>query len=113
MISLQAPSQIISTDEVLRVVREGCVRYVDGKPLKDKIKEFEIACNVQPLGGKDLLLVPEGDRTKEQYWLWTPTAVEINDRVIRRELSFQIQTVEVWGSYAKARIMRIDVGEYS
>lgn len=113
MRALQGQSQIINQDEVLQVLREGCVKFVDGKPLKSKLREFEIRCNIQPLNGRDLLLVPEGDRYKEQYWIWTPVEVMVNDRVVRNEISFQIQSVETWGSYAKARIMRIDVGEYA
>ena len=116
MIQLQGPSQIINYDEQIPVVRENEVIYLEGKPIKRQIADFTITCNVQPLDGKDLLLVPEGDRFKEQYTLFTnntQTPLLDNDRVVRRGISFQVQNVEQWGSYQKCRIMRIDVGPFS
>lgn len=116
MIKLQSlPSRIIRYDETLTVYREGSVVYKDGKPDKWLVEPFTIACNVQPLSGRDLLMVPEGDRFKEQYWVWMQTplpekAVKINDRVLREDVNFQVQSAENWGSYVRARIMRIDVG---
>lgn len=119
---LQGPSTIITGDETLAVIREGSVIptnvvYVDGKPLKRDAINFDITCNVQPFNGRDLLLVPEGDRFKEQYWIFMNQEQKpllVNDRVIRiqagQAVNFQVQTAEDWGSYTRARIMRIDVG---
>lgn len=110
MIKLQGRSQILQKDEKLAVIREGCVKYIDGKPVKSDISNFTIVGNVQPMNGRDLLLVPEGDRFKEQYWLYTTNPIQINDRILRCGVNFQTQSVEAWGTYAKARIMRVDVG---
>src|SRR5258706_9312645 len=107
MIGLQAPSQIINYDETLPVVREGCVTYVDGKPRKSASTIHEVECNVQPLAGRELLLVPEGDRHKEQYWLWTADDIRVNDRVVRCGANYQVQVVQQWGSYRQAKLMRI------
>ncbi len=65
------------------------------------------------MSGKDLLLVPEGDRTREQYWLYTECKVQLADRVERCGVNFQVQSVQNWGSYNQARIMRIDVGPFA
>ena len=113
MIKLQGQSQIILKDEVLDVFREGCITYVDGKPVKGELFKDKFRGNVQPMNGRDLLLVPEGDRFKEQYWIFTTYPLLVNDRVVRCSVNFQTQTVETWGSYFRARIMRIDVGPYS
>ena len=122
MIPLQGPSQIITNDETLAVCRDGSVTYVDGKPVKGNIIQFKITCNVQPLNGRELMLVPELDRYKEQYWVWMnqqDTPLEINDTVLRPGLdqynkptlvSFQVQEIQNWGSYTQAKIMRRDVG---
>lgn len=110
MIRLQGQSTIIAKDETVGLVRENCVEYVNGKPVKKAVQSFDIRCNVQPLSGKELLLVPEGDRSKEQYNLWTQAKVELNDRIQRCGVQFQVQTVEAWGSFYECRIMRIDVG---
>ena len=74
------------------------------------------------MNGRDLLIVPEADRYKEQYWVFMNQQQKplfTNDRVIRIMASqngksgpvgFQVQSSENWGSYTRARIMRIDVG---
>ena len=116
MYKLQGRPRIISTDEDLQVIREGAIVYVDGVPVKNEQCVFTIRANVQPVNGKELLLVPEGDRFKEQYFVWTmnphPPAglIKVNDRIVRFGESFQVQQTENWGSYTKARMMAIDVG---
>lgn len=118
MYSLQGTPRIIRNDELLSVVREGAIVYVDGVPVKNEECKFQVRANVQPLGGKELLLVPEGDRFKEQYLVWAmntnpPHAiVKVNDRILRLGDWFQVQQVENWGSYVKARMMSIDVGPH-
>lgn len=112
MIKLQGKSQIMTSDSLI-VSRIGEVQYIDGKPVQKAIQEFELFGNVQPLNGRDLLLVPEGDRFKEQYFIFTSFQLLVNDRVIRCGVNYQTQTVENWGSFIRARIMRIDVGQFA
>ena len=120
----------MSGDECFSVKRNSTVvgdgvNYLDGKIVKPAPLCFEVRGNIQPMNGKDLLLVPEGDRHKEQYWLYLPsniitvenglevkdvTAMLLNDMVSRDCVNYQVQTVEDWGSYCRARLMRIDVG---
>lgn len=115
---LSGQSTILTGDETLPVWREGVevpenVVYVDGKPIKRNGFSFEITCNVQPLAGRDLLIVPELDRFKEQWIVFMnqeQRPLLVNDRVIRNGINYQVQTTENWGSYTKARIMRIDTG---
>jgi hypothetical protein len=114
MIELEGPIDLIDCDEELEVFRDGNVVYKDGKPVKINKSDLCIICNVQPLGGKDLMMVPEGDRYKEQYILYTKgEPLKANDRVVRLCKNYQVQTLESWGSYQKARIMAVDVGVYS
>ncbi len=116
MIKLQGTPSIITQDEVLDVIRLTAIAYESGLPVSYDQKNFKIRCNVQPVDGKDLLLVPEGDRQKEQYYVWSLNPcpengiLQINDQVVRKGISFQTQSVENWGSYVKARIMCNDVG---
>ncbi len=110
---LQAPSQIMNNDEILRASRSRGVVYVEGKPVETGVFTYEITGAVVPLNGRDLLLVPEGDRHKEQYFIFSENLskeIEINDRVVRGGINFQVQSVEPWGSFYRARIMRDDVG---
>jgi hypothetical protein len=129
-IKLFGQSQILKKDETLLVVREGTnipgnVVYVDGKPIKRNGVRFPIVANVQPFGAKDLLLVPEGDRYRQIFWIYfenkcvkSEEGIEIdaadlvkdNDQVVRNGKYYQAQGVESWGSYSRARIMSVDVG---
>ncbi len=131
MIKLQGPSQILTKDELLSVFREGTripenVAYFEGKPIKRNGFKFTCQGNVQPLDGRQLMLVPEGDRTKEQYYIFAPnnsfvvdsglqiqdkpTRLLDNDIITRLGVNYQLQDTEDWGSYSKARMVRIDVG---
>ena len=112
MIPLQGKSRIINYDETLRAVRDTGVTFVNGKPIKNAEIVFEFKGNVQPMGGHELILVPEGDRFKEQYWIWTaaPTPLQISDTVVRCNINYEVQTIQTWGSYSQVRIMRLDVG---
>ena len=129
MIGLQGQHvRLITKDETLDIVRQLSAIYRDGKLQKYETYEFKIKCNVQPVNGRDLLMVPEGDRFKEQYWIhvenYTPVPVEadivkpfppdssllVNDRVVRLGVNFQVQSVENWGKYSRARVMRLDIG---
>lgn len=128
MIKLFGQSQILKKDEFISVRREGVVTYVDGKPQKWEIGNFTVRGNVQPMAGRDLLMVPEHDRFKEQYWLFIDNAeffvkagfdveskpvLKVNDIVIRLGVNYQIQQVQDWGSYVRCHMMRIDIGPYA
>lgn len=123
---LSGQSTIIIGDETLPIIRQGVntpedVAYIDGKPVKKNNECFSITCNVQPLSSRDLLLVPELDRYKEQWWIYMnqeEKPLKVNDIVQRPEegdackivINYQVQSSDNWGSYTRARIMRIDVG---
>jgi hypothetical protein len=114
MIELQDTIDMIIGDETLEAFRDGDVIYIDGKPQKINKTKFCFDCNVQPLGGRDLLMVPEGDRYKEMYNLWTKgMPLKDNDRIKRLGKFYQVQSLENWGSYQKAKIMLDDTGEFS
>lgn len=129
-IKLFGTSQIMKGDETLPVLRQGTnipgnVVYVDGKPVKRNGIAFCVVANVQPLAGRDLLLVPELDRYKEQWNLFilnekyfTDETLEVQsesrlkelDQINRLGVNYVIQNVMNWGSYTLARMMRIDTG---
>lgn len=109
-IALQGKSRIMRFDETVTLSRLCGTKYIDGKPLAVDVEKVQITGNIQPLTGRDLLLVPEGDRTKEQVWLYTECPLFLQDTVTRCGVKFQVAGVEQWGSYNKARLVRIDVG---
>lgn len=118
MKQLFGPSRIISTDEELIVYRETGTPYlVDGKPVKKPLECFKIKGNVQPFTGFDLMRVPELDRHLERLWVYTNEVkrpVQLNDRVVRCGINYQVENFETWGhapyGYQKVQIVRIDVG---
>lgn len=100
----------MNRDEELQVFHHETI-YVDGSPVQRPSKARFIKANVQPLNGRELLLVPEGDRFKEQYWVYTQDLCSMTtDRVARQGVNFEIQSIDKWGSFFRMRIMRIDVG---
>lgn len=125
MIKLWQSSQILKKDETLQVRREQIVTYKDGKPVKNGVVWFSLVTNVQPVPGHDLLLVPEHDRFREQFILYYNNAqfsvdkgisvegisnLTLSDIIVRQGNNYEVQSVDVWGTYSKARIMRVDVG---
>jgi len=111
MIKLSAKSQIMNHDETLTVSRDGAVTYIEGLPVKAAGTTFSIRANVQALDSKELLMVPELDRYRENYWVFTEEEIRVNDIVTRNSVKFQVQQLEEWGSYRGAvRMVRIDVG---
>lgn len=130
MIRLFGRSRIIGGDETLDVHRTGSTVYPHsgsgaGKPLKYDDLVFKLVCNVQPVNGHDLLMVPEHDRFRELYWLYFdnkqfvvdhdmqvkgPAGLQLNDRVVRLGANYQVQQVQNWGTYSRAMVSRIDVG---
>ena len=103
------------SDEI-RVVNVGRVVERNGKPVHLDITYFNVVCSVQPFNGLEVLLVPEGDRQKEMYWVYLQEdtyrqrPIVLNQTVIYNSLNFQVQKVEQWGSFQRIKIMRIDVG---
>lgn len=110
MIKLQGRSRIINGDETLEVFRDGEIEWIKGKATRIGGRTFLIRANIQPVDGRDLLLVPEADRYKEQYFLFTETQLAVNDRVTRGGVLFQLQNVQYWGTFCECKMMRIDVG---
>lgn len=118
---LQARSRIMRFDEVLQRLVFSDITYVDGKPKMTLLAAEPFRANVQPLKGRELLLVPEHQRFTEQYWAYTQDRTfEKTGETVRRAqpgdtpvfVHFQVQEVEHWGSYQRVRIMRVDVGPY-
>jgi hypothetical protein len=116
MYQMKGTSRLLTHDEILPVLREGglddgSVVYVDGKPVKRAPLTFSIRCNVQPMSGRDLMRVPEADRFREQYSLWTyDVRLRVNDKLLRLGAVYNVEASEPWGRYVKARMLQVDVG---
>lgn len=123
---LDGPVELMDNDETLTVVRQGRavdadMAYVDGLPVASHPPTtFDIICTVQPMDGRDLLLVPESFRTRESLWLWMRhddivsqgNVIDVADVVVRLGRAYQVQSSEHWGSYSRCVLVAIDVGPY-
>lgn len=83
-------------------------RYREGTP-----STLSIRAVIQPVRGRDLLRLPEGQRTEEMIAIYTETELQTAsapgggtaDVVSYRGKSYQVQTVEAWnelGNFYKA-----------
>lgn len=105
------------TDEELTVCRQAPPLYVDGKPTPQPFNSYKMKCNVQPLTGLDLMRVPEFDRHRERFVVFSSELdrpAQLNDRIVRAGINYQVETLETWGDarygYQRLIISRIDAG---
>lgn len=98
--------------QIIPVARENCITWAEGIPYADRKTDFELRGIIIPLTGRELLLVPEGDRFRLNIWVYTQGDLRDNDVVIHNGMPFEVQTVQNWTSYRQARAMRLDVGDY-
>lgn len=102
--------QLIGDGEATRVERPTEVFFVDGKPHTNDAHVFHVRASIQPMSGRELNILPEGDRIKEQISIWTDSSLLLNDIVTYKCARYQVQNVEKWPGYTKARAARIDAG---
>jgi hypothetical protein len=99
--------------EKITVTRATQGSYVNGRYLPGDSQVFDAAGNIQPLNGKELLQLAEGDRQRQALKIYTAFALENNDTVSRADgFQYEVQAVEDWTAFHqphyKARLMRIE-----
>lgn len=93
---------------VYDVTRPGQGEYVRGiwvPALTKKAEKFNVLAVVQPLTGKDILLLPEGQRITQAFKVYTSFAMQtVNsektkkaDTISINDEEFEIHSVEPWG----------------
>ena len=122
MILMPFAPNIITGDETLLLRRFNSnmddpagVQIVDGKRVLGDFVDYQIACNVQPIAGDDLIMNPEGVRFDDQYNIWVWDTSELprpNDFIQRQSDWFLVMGATSWGSYVQGRMQRQDVGPY-
>lgn len=100
---------LISGGLSFSVYRNDGYEFVKGRPQITGKTSFTIKGNIQPLTGSEILRLEEGDRTRDQFNLWTKSKLMKHDIVIYESRKYQVEIVEEWQSYNKARIVRMDV----
>ncbi|MCK5605469.1 hypothetical protein KAR91_26490 [Candidatus Pacearchaeota archaeon] len=96
------------------VERPGITTHTNGVASQAASTTFPIKGNAQPLNGRELLQLPEGDRKRHNLKLYTKTELLPSDLVtIDSGKAFEVQNDENWTrqdrlSHYKLRIMRLD-----
>jgi len=98
--------------EQITVSRAGQGSYVNGRFIPATSVETVAEGNIQPLNGKELLQLPEGDRERQTGKIYTAYALENGDIVTRADGSrHEVQAVEDWTAFSlahyKARLVRV------
>lgn len=126
MWQLDGPVELLECDEQVDIVRQGRlspadVQYIDGLPTAAHPPlRVTVTATLQPMGGRDLQMVPEAFRDKETLAMWQAhrTAsqdalrVDITDLVLYGAKGYQVQAAEDWGSYTRATLVAVDLGAY-
>lgn len=126
MWQLDGPLELLECDELVDVVRQGRiapddVQYIDGLPTSPHPPtRVTITATLQPMGGRDLMLLPEGFRDKDTLWLWQAhrtqaqdvLRLDVADIVLHGPKGYQVQSAEDWGSYSRCMLVGIDLGAY-
>jgi len=77
--------------------------YVNGHPVDNSLTTYTgIKASVQPLSGKDKLMLPEGDRTRQIKKIYTVDEVLVNDIIIYDSEEYEVQTVQMWQGNASS-----------
>jgi hypothetical protein len=97
------------------VRRSGAVTWVHGVATPAVGSSFNITALVTPLGGKELMRLPEGDRDKERLVVITKTELRSvgtggkPDVVEIGSASYEVSSVEAWSMFGfwKATVTRV------
>jgi hypothetical protein len=99
--------------EPITVTRRSAGTYVSGRFVPGTGTDDDAKGNIQPLNGKELLQLAEGDRQRQGLKIYTAFALENGDTVTRADgIAYEVQAVEDWTAFAqphyKARLLRIE-----
>lgn len=101
--------KLMKCTETVCVERMSKATYVKGRPSLEECEKFDILANIQPVTGRELLMVPEGERSRNHLDVFTETRLKPKDVVVRFGERFEVHFVEEWGPYFKARVRGTDV----
>jgi len=99
--------------ETITVTRKAVGSYVNGRWVDGTAADHSVSGNVQPLSGRELQQLPEGDRERQPLKIYTAFALANGDVVTRGDgIEYEVQAVEDWTKFNqphyKARLMRIE-----
>ena len=99
--TLTYPSQIMKSGETVTVRRYSQGVYRKGDYVEGTCRRWKIKANIQPVSGFTLMQVPEGERHRRHYDLFSQCLLEVKDTVDRDGLEYEIKRAEKWGAYGR------------
>lgn len=100
----------LTNSTTVTIKRPGEITYVNGRKVVGEPTEHEIEANIQPLKFREVLLLPEADRTKE--WIKGYCTLEQNIRAMKEGENAYESDVVVWGDYEYKvmKVLRYEMG---
>lgn len=95
--------------------------YVDGHYVAGRGREFPVKGSLQPLSAREVLQLPEGERVRAAFKLYTDTLLQTSresgerqaDTVVVRGESYKVMSIERWDGtripYFKAVLARVQL----
>jgi len=102
--------------KVTRLLGDNAYDVETGLAKDRQIQCFSAEGAVQPLTGRELLQVEEGDRHREHQNIFTACELEDTDTICYKNKNYEVQNIECWndsqqciGPYFKVRVVQKDV----
>ena len=79
--------------ESVTLTRKATGAYVNGHYVEGAASSSTIDANIQPLSGKEILQLPEADRTRESLKGFSVSEIRVNDIITRSSKNYEVQKV--------------------
>lgn len=92
-------AHIIRKGKQIQLIRHRVEKFnpATGDPRPPQvIKDCIIRASVQPVSGREILQVPEGDRFREHIFIYTHEDIQRDDTIIYNKREFEVQIVHDW-----------------
>jgi hypothetical protein len=96
-----------STYEILRKSEAEVEFDETGKAVAVSDERNVFKANLQPLTGKEIQSLPEGERTDERLNGWTIEAITQKDKVVLRGGVYSVRNIEFWPTH---RVNEVEFG---
>ncbi len=97
------------TQQKATLTRYGKGEYVQGVYEQGNKSCIEIRASIQPITGHELMSMPEGERTRSHFNVFTTTKLKNEDLINYKGKVYEVRTVEDWDEYSLGKAVLKDV----
>ena len=87
----------VIADTPLTINRPGPTTYPNGRGVDGPATQTQITASVQPASGRDLLRLPEGQRTREALLVLSKGEMQLRDTFDLNGSTYEVGHVKPWG----------------